>query len=265
MKESSMIDRMAGVLLAASCLLAAGEAPRAGDRPEATLAALGGGYRLGDELSRCFLTLWPDGRFSFYRKGGVAVPYRDVHRGGARLVAGHLILTPEEPNERTGTTGMDTDLVPVRWGDRLYLVPAEAGRTFCNGVNMMGFRSRPDIGTAYLREGDEAKMAGGLPEVPKEWEPMLLKAPFWGEVVDVLAKDRARIDFGGDVGAWKGLVLWVGNGGPGGPVLFGCGGAEVVEVGAKTCVIELKGPISESNLFRRGQKIYSRHPFADRS
>jgi hypothetical protein len=93
------------------------------------------------------------------------------------VVNGHLILTPEQPNESRGTKRLAADLVLVRWGERFYLVPKEAGKGFCDEVNNHREPRGIRFGHYYLREGDWGKKVTGLPNVPKEWESLLQKKP----------------------------------------------------------------------------------------
>jgi hypothetical protein len=121
------------------------------------------------------LVVKPDGRFSFMWRGCLGVYGKN--EGGAKVVNDHLILTPEQPNVSRGIELLPTDLVPVPWGERLYLVPKEAGKAFCFDVrDGREPRSNPH-GNHYLREGDWGKKVTKLPSVPKEWESLLQKKP----------------------------------------------------------------------------------------
>jgi hypothetical protein len=140
-----------------------------------TLGAVVGSYYYGDGLGiNCSLVVEQEGRFSFIWRGCLGVYGKN--EGGAKLVNNHLILTPEQPNDSAGF-GTPTDFIPVRWDDRLYLVPAKSGKSFCDGVNQ-GWEPRDDIhGMFYLRGADWEKKVTGLPVVPKEWDSWLLKKP----------------------------------------------------------------------------------------
>jgi hypothetical protein len=137
-------------------------------------AEVNGSYYYGDGLgTNCSLVVKPKGRFSFVWRGCLGLYGKN--EGGAKVVKDHLILTPEQPNESRGFGGTPIDLVPVRWGDRLYLVPANSGKAFCDSVNQEQ-EPRDNIhGRFYLRRGDWEKKVTGFPTVPKEWEPLLSK------------------------------------------------------------------------------------------
>jgi hypothetical protein len=99
-----------------------------------------------------------------------------------------------------------TEMIPIQWGERHYLVPESKEDAFCNYVNS---QKPPYGGTGgfFLRDGDKAKPVAGLPGVPKEWISKLLASPLTGKVVEVLDRGRARVDLGTKDGAWKGMRL----------------------------------------------------------
>jgi hypothetical protein len=163
-------------LLSTACFVPAESLSHPEARHNTTLAAVAGSYYYGDGLGMNFsLVVKPEGRFSFIWRGCLGVYGKN--EGGARVVNDHLILTPEQPNESRGMRRIPTDLVPVRWGERLYLVPKEAGKGFFYEVSRdREPRSNPH-GDYYLREGDWGKKVTGLPNVPKEWESLLQQKP----------------------------------------------------------------------------------------
>jgi hypothetical protein len=148
----------------------------AGDGESGTIGALAGNYYYGDGLAiNCSLVVKPEGRFSFRWRGCLGL--YGMNEGSAKIESNHLILTPEQPNDSTGFGGTLTDFVVVRWGDRLYLIPKEDGKRFCNEVKL-GREPRSKLhGSFYLRRGDCDKKVTGLPTVPKEWESWLQKQP----------------------------------------------------------------------------------------
>ena len=100
-----------------------------------------------------------------------------MNEGAAKVESNHLILTPEQPSDSKSFGATPTDFVVVRWGDRLYLIPKEDGKRFCNEVKL-GREPRSNLhGRFYLRRGDCDKKVTGLPTVPKEWESWLQKQP----------------------------------------------------------------------------------------
>jgi hypothetical protein len=105
-------------------------------------------------------------------------------------------------------------------------------------------------GNCYLRRDDWEKEVSGLPGVPKDWESLILKQPLRGRVVEVLGGGRARVDFGAEGGAWKGMTLWV-------DAKDSCF-LRVVEVGAKSCTVESMCSGSPRAGFQRGQRVGSK-------
>lgn len=222
-----------------------GASPRAEDDPRNSIGGVAGTYYLGDGLGiNCSLTIRPEGRFSFGWRGCLGV--YDQNAGGARVVAGHLILSPERPNGRGGVFGTPTDFQIVTWGNRRYLVPESEKRSFCDHVNQ-GFEPRNSAhGLHYLRADDWQKQVVGPPDVPLDWRPLLLKGPLQGIVVEVLPGGRAKVEFGTTQGIRKGLDLWIDT--------KGFGLVEVVEVAEKTCVVAKYADLSGVH-FEAGQWV----------
>jgi hypothetical protein len=255
------------LLTSAAFHLPPGDAPVGEDGPDAALTALAGVYDSGISA----LTVTREGRFSVEFLGcGMTmsgVNYREY--GGARLKAGHLILTPEQPIDPRGPKVRVSDLVPVRWGERQYLVLEEYKKAFCNGVNsgdLNAFHS-------FLRRGDKDKKASGMPVVPKEWVSLLLKKPIDGKIIEVFDSNparllrgragaaaflghmieacenpRARVNLGTERGVWKGMRLWVD------PAEYGL--LEVLEVDELTCIVALAR--QERPGLRKGQEVKSK-------
>jgi hypothetical protein len=139
-----------------------------------------------------------NGRFSCTWRGCLGV--YGHNKGAAELTDGHLILKPEEPNEKLGF-GTATDFVPVRWEGRLTLVSNDQMKFFCNAVNQ-GAEPRDNIhGFFYVKTDDFQKKVSGVPRVPKDWDRFILKKPLHARVIKVLEGGRAKIDHGAESGA----------------------------------------------------------------
>ncbi len=95
----------------------------------------------------------------------------------------HLSFTFE--NKQEGFQGIAEKFIPISWGDRKYLIPADDIVGFCNNVNK-GSEPRAELHGNYLiRNGDENKKATGFPNIPKEFKPYLLENPIQAEIVSV--------------------------------------------------------------------------------
>jgi hypothetical protein len=233
-------------------LFVAGSAflPRAGDlnvhldRAASTRPEFAGTFFWANGFESEILEIHPSGRFDLHYDcctGGYHTS------GGATLVDGHLDLNTDLIYVFLGAAAQ-RKLIPTRWGTRLYLVPSEHGRTFCDHVNLVGSSGHPG-GVFFIRAGDEEKKVIGLPDVPKEWRNMLLDRPLEGKIIAVMNPGRARVDFGSQQGVWKSMSIWA-----------NCDGSsweEVVAVEATTCVIESNHP---ATVFKVGNRVSSRRP-----
>ncbi len=239
------------LLALCACTVCAGDQPKekvAKDEPKEKIAALTGDYYKGDGLGmNCRLVVMPGGRFSFTWRGCLGL-YGE-NKGTAKLANGHVILAPEQRNKKD-EFGTATNFIPVKWGTRRYLVAREEMKSFCSAVNL-GSEPRDNVhGSFYLRLGDEKNKVTGTPTVPKDWEAYLLKEPFHGKVIKVLADGRARIDCGTERGVWKGMELCTDD----------LSSVEVVEVEPKTSIIR---EMFTHESLKSGQQVHSRLPRDD--
>ena len=90
-------------------------------------------------------------------------------------------------------------LLPINWGDRIYLLPDGYLELFCNAINF-GVEPRSDLfsspyaGGFYIRNGDERKSVGGLlPDIPSKYKVLLLEKPVGGRVFKKEYKDGRYI------------------------------------------------------------------------
>jgi hypothetical protein len=238
---------LTAVLASTAFFIAPGDSQRdEEDTPAHSLASLAGDYFHSNGFSGERLSIRADGRFklTYHHCTGEFSTY-----GQARIVCGHLVL-------RTYLVcrvlyAAPKALIPVHWGERLYLVPEGESQVFCNYVNREGGRTGwPPV---FVRNGDDEKPVDGLPSVPNEWVPMILPSPINGKVIEVMGHLCARVDFGYENGAWKGMALWA-----------DCEGSpwvETVAVHATNCVIESNHP---ATVFKIGDRVSSRRIERDR-
>jgi hypothetical protein len=108
-----------------------------------------------------------------------------------------------------------SELLPVKWAERLYLLSKDSLIEFCNAINLgLEPRHQPGsdwyLGTFYLREGDEKKSATGHPSLDRELLDMLLDKPVEATIKSILREndlDIAVIDKGSEAGLRPGMHL----------------------------------------------------------
>lgn len=113
-------------------------------------------------------------------------------------------------NEEGGFANFPSHLLPVRWGERSYLVPPDQLLAFVNAINR-GIEPRERMhGGWYLRVADEERPVAGLPALPPEYLALIRAENVAFAVRDVVrlpdtgAKDlcqmhwRLTIDTNGD-------------------------------------------------------------------
>jgi hypothetical protein len=127
-----------------------------------------GRYYFGDGLG-ANVSLWLAPKAGFLYQWHGCLGLYDRNYGGA----------VEEPN---GTIRLSFELdgsriageyIPVRWGERRYLVTKDEMEGFCEDVNS-GREPRSGMhGSVFLRRGDEERRVDGLPSVPAEYRGLL--------------------------------------------------------------------------------------------
>jgi hypothetical protein len=118
-----------------------------------------GTYYLGDGRGvNVRLTLAPAAGFAFRWAGCLSI--YDRNYGSIRCEGGRILLAPELPNTHEAFEGIHEELIPVRWGERHYLIAAHQFDDFCQAASSgVEPRSHPQ-GRFLLRDGDETKPIG---------------------------------------------------------------------------------------------------------
>jgi hypothetical protein len=111
-------------------------------------------------------------------------------------------------------------LVPVRWGERLYLVSSEEMQAFCLAVTEGIEPRRNSFGDYLLRNGDWDRPAPGQPELPSEYAKFMRSPPprkeervvratkaLQGKITEVMDAGTAWIDLGSEHGLSAGMRL----------------------------------------------------------
>lgn len=146
-----------------------------------------GEYYYGDgEGTNVDLLLAPTSGFAFTWRGCLGL--HDVNYGGVEFAKGKVLLHPIHNNTRNYSEGTLTELVPVRWGQRHYLIGSDQFIDFANAVNLGTEPADLRRGFSYyflLRAGDEKKVVSGKPSLPAEFLEYLLAKPVHAEIVAV--------------------------------------------------------------------------------
>lgn len=146
--------------------------------------AWAGTYSFGDGLGvNVSLTLCPTSGFVFNWHGCLGLydrNYGDVTRKGETLALGFT-----HPNVRKGFQGLAPELIPVAWGERRYLIPADEIAKFCNAINSGDEPRIEGHGNFLLRAKDWQKKVEGKPDLPKDYRDWLLAKPLTAKVTAI--------------------------------------------------------------------------------
>jgi hypothetical protein len=178
-----------------------------------------GEYYFGDGLGvNVSLVLAPENGFVFTWHGCLGL--YDLNYGDVIFPNGRIGLLFKHPNVRDGFQGIAPLLLPIRWGDRHYLIPADGLGDFANAINagrepssLFGGKS----GWFLLKLGDEKKAVSGLPNIPQEYLSYLLSEPIRAKISSVeqtvVEQHRritsVKIDAGTADGLKQGMELYV--------------------------------------------------------
>ena len=113
--------------------------------------------------------------------------YGTVEDNGRQL---HLV--PKLANAKDGIH-LETELVPIAWGPRRYLIAAPKLKDFCNGVNAGREPRTQPHGLFLLRLDDEKKGVNGRPRSPAGALDCILDKPIRTRIVSVGAS-RTKLD-----------------------------------------------------------------------
>lgn len=149
-----------------------------GDHPWA------GEYYFGDGLGvNVSLVIAPKSGYVFEWHGCLGL--YDRNYGTVAWTNGRVRLSFTFENQSKGFQGIAPELIPVPWGSRHYLVPADEVVEFCNLVNSGQEPRREMHGLVLLRCGDERKRVPRFPKVPEAYREYLLLKPIRAAVIAV--------------------------------------------------------------------------------
>lgn len=105
-----------------------------------------------------------------------------MNYGTVQATDGTPTLVPQEKNHRGDPWGISTELLPIQWGERHYLIPTTRILEFINAINA-GFEPRKTVsGMFFLKWGDEYKPVIGKPKLPAEYADYLLENPIRAKI-----------------------------------------------------------------------------------
>jgi hypothetical protein len=176
-----------------------------------------GEYYYGDGLgTNVSVQLAPRTGFVFTWYGCMGLYAKNY--GAVESRNGLVVLRPELPNKREAYAGTATEFLPVRWGERHYLIAADQMIDFANQYNA-GFEPRASVyGMHLLRRGDDQKPATGKPPLPFEYRGYLLDRPIEAHVTAVgelhkrdeyISTATIVLSAGQDAGLKPGMRLYV--------------------------------------------------------
>ena len=139
-----------------------------------------GRYLYGGPTSSFWLTIAPESGFAFSSGGCVGI--YGLNYGSVQATDGMLKLIPQERNRHGDPWDISTELLPLSWGERHYLIPVKQILEFLNAVNA-GFEPRKTAsGMFFLKWGDEYRPVAGKPELPSEYVGYLLENPIQAKI-----------------------------------------------------------------------------------
>jgi len=169
--------------------------------------SVSGEYYSGDGLGVNWnLELCQDGTFEFSWDGCLG---NYDHQSGRWDIADGLITFQVLDRKPDGMDhSLPSSLRPVRWGERLYLVPADELLEFCNQVND-GAEPRGDPhGLVLLRRDDWMLPVSSSPELPAQFLAYLLSEPVRGNLVKGDSERAGVVDRGSSQGLRPGMILY---------------------------------------------------------
>ncbi|ULU26789.1 hypothetical protein [Dyella terrae] len=89
---------------------------------------------------------------------------------------GSLLLKYEQPNDQRGL-GFADHVVPVAWGERMYMISEKELPAFASAVNLGDEPRKGAQGLFLMRKGDERRKVFGVPILPPAQQSLIREAP----------------------------------------------------------------------------------------
>jgi hypothetical protein len=178
-----------------------------------------GEYYYGDGLgANVTVLLAPRSGFVFTWYGCLGLYGKNY--GAVSSDKGVITLQPAMANKAGEFGDMATQLVPITWGRRHYLIAADRLIDFANDYNA-GFEPRKSAwGSHLLRLNDDKKEATGKPPLPSDYRAYLLDRPIEAHITavgevrrdpkdDFVGTATIVLDAGANAGLKPGMRLYV--------------------------------------------------------
>jgi hypothetical protein len=155
---------------------------------EPNLPDWAGDYYHGDHLGEnVTLSIAPRSGFAYVSSGDLGV--YDLNYGEVEFADGKLKLKLKYPNDHKNIHGIDESFLPIRWGVRHYLIPADSVVKFANEINWGAEPNVSNGGDSYyflLKRGDEKMSVKGHPDLPDEFAGFILNKPVRANISSVV-------------------------------------------------------------------------------
>ena len=142
-----------------------------------------GEYFLGNGLSGIQLLLAPESGYVLERNSDIGP--LGCNFGIVSEKNGRICLSNNKIQTRQMFPGNAEEFIPIKWGTRKYLIPADELVGFCNDINEGAEPRKWNTGQYFLRRGDAKKKVTGFPVVPKGFRTYLLERPIEAQIVAV--------------------------------------------------------------------------------
>jgi hypothetical protein len=115
-----------------------------------------------------------------------------INSGSIIEEGGVIKLLTERPSGDKDSWRSVTNMLPVRWGERHYLIADDEVIEFCNAVNAGWEPDRWYGGFFLLRRGDKEKQVSGMPGIPEQYQEYLLPSPVQAQII-TLHSSRTKV------------------------------------------------------------------------
>jgi hypothetical protein len=106
---------------------------------------------------------------------------------------GSLLLKYEQPNDPSAI-GFADHVMPVVWGERMYMVSEKELPAFASAINLGDEPREGAYGSFLMRDGDEHRKVYGLPALPSAQRSLIREAPLDVGVVSASRLHDNRAD-----------------------------------------------------------------------